>query len=562
VTGPTSIVIAGVDARNPADGAVYVVDGQAKRRADLPGAGQLTITSVNGSLACVRDAAGRFSGIDTNAASVSPGCTPSLPSPASGGGNDPSVPSRAGGGGNGQVLAASVGPAATPTPPPPTTSYYVYGAYLAQCGAGTTTGCPLYNFGASTYSPSSAPSGLVILAFGAPCYNPNTLVYGTQLFNTYVCTPDDQLVVLAQAWIRGYESANASRTAPTILGLGSSNSITGADPPGYNLTGTQMYTAGYGWFQNLVKPVATGTIGPAPITVWAASDIEQSSPYPDGSPPDWYVAATTRPWLDGYHAAAGTVTGAKCGATTPYQMINFGDYVVPNKPGWTPADVYFLSWGAPLACALPEIYYTANATEWQSLNTWASSQPLAPIQFTGVMSEDGQGGSLLAADSWKALASATGQSPPYLTIIGTVATPVTPFGRAGRRLGDRLVDRAATRRRAPHQELHDHALYQHHRAGNDDRGERAPGAGDGRRQRAQQWHRLHLHGDGVDVRGPGAGVGEVQQRNPGRRLSLHRRDGAAVSADGQRRRDVGRPRPDQFDAHHQAPGERHGGLER
>jgi hypothetical protein len=303
----------------------------------------------------------------------------------------------------------------------------VYGAYLAQCGTGTTTGCPLYNFGASTYSSSSTPSGLVILAFGAPCYNPNTLVYGTQLFNTYVCTPDDQLVVLAQAWIRGYESANASRTAPTILGLGSSNSITGADPPGYNLTGTQMYTAGYGWFQNLVKPVATGTNGPAPLTVWAASDIEQSSPYPDGSPPDWYVAAITRPWLDGYQAAAGTVSGAKCGATTPYQMINFGDYVVPNKPGWTPADVYFLSWGAPLACALPEIYYTANASEWQQLNTWATGQHLAPIQFTGVMSEDGQGGSLLAADSWNALASATGQSPPYLTIIGTVVTPVTPF---------------------------------------------------------------------------------------------------------------------------------------
>jgi hypothetical protein len=304
----------------------------------------------------------------------------------------------------------------------------VYSAYLAQCGPGTTTGCPLYNFGASTYSSSSTPSGLVILAFGAPCYNPNTLVYGTQLFNTYVCTPDDQLVVLAQAWIRGYESANASRTTPTILGLGSSNSITGADPPGYNLTGSQMYTAGYGWFQNLVKPVATSTGGLAgPLTVWAASDIEQSSPYPDGSPPDWYVASVTRPWLDGYRAAVGTVSGAKCGATTPYQMVNFGDYVVPNKPGWTPADVYYLSWGAPLACALPEIYYTANASEWQQLNTWATGQHLAPIQFTGVMTEDGQGGSLPAADSWNALASATTQSPPYLTIIGTAVAPATPF---------------------------------------------------------------------------------------------------------------------------------------
>src|SRR4029077_6456110 len=418
VTGPTSIIVAGVDTRNPTDGAVYVVDGQKKLRADLPGAGRLTISSVSRSIVCVRDAAGRSSGIHTGDGSVSSGCgaTPSLPSTASGGGKDS------------HVLAASVGPAAVPAAPPATTSYYVYGAYLAQCGPGTTTACPLYNFGASTYSSSSTPSGLVILAFGAPCYNPNTLVYGTQLFNTYVCTPDSQLASLANAWIRGYESANATRTMPTILGLGSSNSITGADPPGYNLTPSQMYTAGFGWFQNVVKPVATSTTGlAAPLTVWAASDIEQSSPYPDGSPPDWYQAYITRPWLDGYQAAAGTVVGTKCGATTPYQMINFGDYVVPNKPGWTPADVYFVSWGAPLACALPEIYYLANATEWKQLNDWAASQHLAQIQFTGVMTEDGQGGTLSANDSWTALYNATGQSAPYLTIIGTTFTPVTPF---------------------------------------------------------------------------------------------------------------------------------------
>src|SRR5207253_4079891 len=72
VTGPTSIIVAGVDARNPADGAVYVIDGQKKRRADLPGAGRLTITSASGSLACVRDTTGAFSGIDTSTATASP----------------------------------------------------------------------------------------------------------------------------------------------------------------------------------------------------------------------------------------------------------------------------------------------------------------------------------------------------------------------------------------------------------------------------------------------------------------------------------------------------------
>src|SRR6266566_1829686 len=243
--------------------------------------------------------------------------------------------------------------AAPPPAPPATTSYYVFGAYLAQCGPSATAGCPLWVDGAATYSSGSTPSGLVILDFGAPCYNPNTLVYGTQLFNTYVCTPHSQLVSLAQAWIRGYESANATRATATILGLGSSNSVTGADPPNYRLTPSQMYAAGSLWFQNLVKPVANGATGLAgPLTIWAASDIEQSS---SG---DWYDAATTRAWVGGYQVtAAGSVPAmsTKCGATTPYEMLNFGDYF-PNKPGWTAADVYYVSWVATLACALPEIY--------------------------------------------------------------------------------------------------------------------------------------------------------------------------------------------------------------
>jgi hypothetical protein len=84
--------------------------------------------------------------------------------------------------------------------PPATTSYYVYGAYLASCGSGATTGCPLYQDGAGIYPSSTTPSGLLVLDFGAPCYDPHSLTYGTQLFNTFVCTPMDQLMVMAQAW--------------------------------------------------------------------------------------------------------------------------------------------------------------------------------------------------------------------------------------------------------------------------------------------------------------------------------------------------------------------------
>src|SRR5205823_4307200 len=288
VTGPTSSIIAGTDARDAADGAVYLIHDQKKLRADLPRAGRLTITSVSADQACVRDAAGGDHAVGVNTGISASGCAPIGTTQVPGG-----------------VKGVTEPDAAAPTPPPATTSYYVYGAYLAQCGPGATTGCPLYNFGVSTYASTSTPSGLVILDFGAPCYNPNTLVYGTQLFNTFVCTPDDQLVPMAQAWINGFESANPTRTTPTILGLGSSNSVTGADPPTYQLTSGQMFSAGDAWFRKVVKPVATGPTGLAPLTVWAASDIEQSS----GG--DWSGPATTRPWLDAVQAAVGPATGPK-----------------------------------------------------------------------------------------------------------------------------------------------------------------------------------------------------------------------------------------------------------
>jgi hypothetical protein len=67
---------------------------------------------------------------------------------------------------------------------------------------------------------------------------------------------------------------------------------------------------------------------------------------------------------------------------------------------------------------VPEIYNTVNASEWQSLNLYAQSAGLERMQFTGVLSEDGASGTLSGAESWTVLRSATGQSAPYLSVIG------------------------------------------------------------------------------------------------------------------------------------------------
>ncbi len=74
---------------------------------------------------------------------------------------------------------------------------------------------------------------------------------------------------------------------------------------------------------------------------------------------------------------------------------------------------------------MPEIYTAVMAGEWQSVNRYADSVGLPRMQFTGVLSEGGASGTLSGAGSWNALRSATGQAPPYLSVVG-VTGPVSP----------------------------------------------------------------------------------------------------------------------------------------
>ena len=74
---------------------------------------------------------------------------------------------------------------------------------------------------------------------------------------------------------------------------------------------------------------------------------------------------------------------------------------------------------------MPEVYHAENADEWQSLNRYAIAAGLPPMEFAGVLSEDGAAGSLSSLESWNALRSATGQSAPYLSVIGETG-PISP----------------------------------------------------------------------------------------------------------------------------------------
>lgn len=305
------------------------------------------------------------------------------------------------------VAAGERAVAAAAGAPSPSSSFYVFGSYVDVCGLAATTECPLYDDGAVEAAASAG--GITILDFGAPCFEPATLAWGTQLLNSQSCTPDSTLVVLAQAWLRGYQ-ANPKRSASRyILAAGTSNSLTAAIP-GNTMTPAQMSAHGQAWFGSVVNPIAgVARTLPVPVAIWAGNDIEESS---DGN---WYDGRTTGAWVDGY--AAASRASKPCTASRGGLMVDYGDYV-PNEPGWSQAGVYHVAWQAAPACPFPEIYNTVNASEWESINGYADSIGLERLQFTGVLSEDGASGTLSAAQSWTALRSATGQSAPYLSVIG------------------------------------------------------------------------------------------------------------------------------------------------
>lgn len=299
--------------------------------------------------------------------------------------------------------------------PPATSSFYVYGSFIDVCGGAATAECPLYEDGAA--EAVSPAGGMTILDLGAPCFEPATLAWGAQLFDSQSCTPDILLVILAEAWIRGYE-ANPNRSTSTsyVLVAGTSNSLTAA-VPGNALTADQMASHGRQWFSAVVNPLITDSEGlPSPVTIWAGDDIEESS---DGN---WYDGSTTSAWVDAYAGASGA--SKPCTPSRNGLMVDYGDYV-PNMPGWSPAAVYHVSWQSAPACPVPEIYIGANAAEWQSLNRYALNAGLPQLQFTGVLSQDGALGSLSSSDSWNGLKSATGQEAPYVSVIGTT-NPIPP----------------------------------------------------------------------------------------------------------------------------------------
>ncbi len=427
-TGATSLLVAGSVPGEPTEGAVAVLQGQGQSVTDVAGAGPLRVVSATSQVGCVSDGASQYYPVDLadgTVGSASPGGCPVTSTNV-----DMSDVLQGGSVGGRSTRAESVQQTAASNaliPPSVTFSYYEYLAYAGSCGSGATTGCTLYVQGQSTETRTS--DGLVILDFGSQCNTGAT--YGVQMFGSTTCTADATVHQLVQEWISGYESDHGAASPNITVGVGTSSSLTAADPStGYEPASLQ--TAGADWYHSLVGAAYSG--GSAPFSVWGASDMEEAA---DG---EWYDGADTIDWVGGYSGAAfPTVPASDCALAQGGFLADFGDFNSSGlvAAGWSENQVYDVSQGITGTCAVPEIYYNGDAPEWVSLSQWAVSEGSPAIDFTAVMVEPGgsatcppaSGSTLLSAScAWTQLETQTGQVPdiPGITQIATALQGAGP----------------------------------------------------------------------------------------------------------------------------------------
>lgn len=247
------------------------------------------------------------------------------------------------------------------TAPPHSISYYMD-------TINTTT---LYNMGYALGRDELNRSGsrtmMVFLAFGG-----QTSTYGGSLWGAADASTS-QIAAAAQEFSHGFWVGTGSDTGSKIkLSIGTNNSY------------TVNYTAGQKWAQmiNNIGAYNASKGYSSQVLIYGANDMEMS----------YDTASNTKAWVNGYDSVDN------------YPYYNYGDaggcitsttYTGTTNPtcnnGWTLADVFYISWGAPPAQVVPEIYNTtgANARQWKNVKKYGVVSKGKSMIISGTMTQYG-----------------------------------------------------------------------------------------------------------------------------------------------------------------------------
>jgi len=268
-------------------------------------------------------------------------------------------------------------PAFASTKPPTDYSFYVT---TTDTSTAFTLGC---NQGTYDASFSPVADSTVVLDFGGQQANGS----GTKLVNGTLVT-NAQIEAIAENFSEGYYGCTGSDTTSTLfLGIGTNNSY-------YDVSSS----GGNAWAQvvSAVRSYNQTNQYDAQVSAGGADDME----------PSYSTASATEDWANGYagvdpayYLDYGSADGCPQNSSTNGSCAN----------NWTQYDVWYVSWGATPAQALPEIYNQGQSQEWAMISQYgANSQAnsFGAILFEGPLDEnDLDGSTYTSSQAWNQFTS-------------------------------------------------------------------------------------------------------------------------------------------------------------
>ena len=215
-----------------------------------------------------------------------------------------------------------------------------------------------------------AEDGIVLLDFGQAWQNETDGRQGTRLFLYDGNEPfrdTAQIAEAARQFVRGYWSC-AARTTFLRLGVGTNN-FRGATGAAHGAAWGQMLSELASWLASQPE-LAAQTL------FFGANDIE----------PSWNSAALTRAWVNGYASATsrGLYNYGSCDGC-PFWRAPAS---TPSN-GWTVEDVWYVSWGARPAVAVPEIYLENgwNADQWYRISLYGALAHGEKVEYRSLLTQ-------------------------------------------------------------------------------------------------------------------------------------------------------------------------------
>jgi hypothetical protein len=282
------------------------------------------------------------------------------------------------------TIAMSASPAmAYPSKPATDQSFYVT----------TTNGLTAYNYGCSAgnYDKTNGNTSTeMVVDFGAQ----KSDFSGAYLPASSTFISNANIINVAESFGNGYYQCSNS-TTKVYLDLSTNND------------GSQVTSAAGAAWGNLVTTVsnyAAANDG-GQVIIQGANDIE----------PSWSSFSAASSWASGFASTFGglyvnTASADGCPQTS------HGNGGCNN--GWNQYDVWYLAYGYGPATVSPQIYYSAQASQWYQLSLYGANSQSKAIHFLGVLDEYPDDTTTYTATSaWNALVG---------DIYGSSSTAFTP----------------------------------------------------------------------------------------------------------------------------------------